>query len=99
MNINTKALIETLKEAGRWILLFVVSWIITETLAQIDLVPESQSVQVWVFTYVIPVRLLVHFGLTALARLVDKYLHEREVTKPVPQQNEGWLGTKGLTGF
>jgi len=99
MNIDLNALKETLKEAGRWILLFIISWIITSTLTQIDVVPESQEVRVWVFTYVIPVRLLVNLALTAAGKLVDKYLHEKETEKPKSEQNNGWLGVKGLTGF
>lgn len=76
MNIDKKAIIETAKEIARWAVLFIASWLITATLAQINLVPESQSVTIWVFTYLIPVRLLVNIALTFIGKMVDNYIHE-----------------------
>ena len=70
----SKPTLETLKEVGRWILSAIVAWILTETLKQIVLVPEFAEVKIWVFTYLIPVRALVQFGLTAAARALDKYV-------------------------
>jgi hypothetical protein len=67
---------EGVKEAGRWIALFVVSWIITETINQKDLIPEFANIKVWVFAYTIPARTAVVFGLTLLGRFIDKWLHE-----------------------
>lgn len=71
---------EALKEIARWAALygvsFVVSWFITSTLGQITNVPEVFPLNVWVFTYLIPVRQAFTFGLTLLGRYVDKYLHE-----------------------
>lgn len=86
----TKPQIEALKEIARWIVLFIVSWIIAETLKQVTQVPEWYTIKLWVFTYAIPVRTLFTFGLTLLGRYVDKYLHEKakltkdftEVAKP-----------------
>lgn len=69
--------IEALKEVGRWVALFVVSWIITATLDQIANVPEFSEVKLWVFTYTIPVRQLFTVGLTMAGRYADKYVHEQ----------------------
>lgn len=89
MNINKEALLETGKEVARWALLFVVSWILTATLAQINLVPESQSITIWVFTYLIPVRALVNLGLTFLLKMVDNYIHEVGVDKNIDTLKTG----------
>lgn len=71
---------EGLKEVARWIVLFlvssVISWFITETLKQITAVPEFFSFKVWVFTYSIPLRSLLSYALTFGGRWLDKYLHE-----------------------
>lgn len=76
----TKEQLEALKEVGRWVgiysVSFVISWFITETLAQITNVPEFITLNIWVFAYMIPVRQLITFGLTLLGRFIDKYLHE-----------------------
>lgn len=90
-----KAIKEGLLEVARWALLFVVGWIITSTLAQLDVVPETGTVRVWLFQYVIPIRFLINLGLTMLGRFVDKALHEFGKDRG----NTGYLGTKGLTGF
>jgi len=37
--------------------------------------------------------------LTTILVILDKYLHEAEVAKPVKEQNEGVGGVRGLTGF
>jgi len=67
---------EGVKESGRWLALFLVSWMITETLSQATAIPESVSIQAWVFAYTIPVRTAVVLGLTLLGRFIDKWLHE-----------------------
>jgi hypothetical protein len=67
---------EGVKETGRWLLLFLVSWIITETLNQANLIPESATLKVWVFSYVIPIRTAVVFALTLVGRFADKWIHE-----------------------
>ncbi len=83
------------KLVGRFALIFIVSWFIAETLKQQNVIPEHYDLKVWLLTYSIPVRQIFVFGLTGLGGFVDKLLHEwgKEVGK------EGWLGTKGLTGF
>ena len=79
---NTQtALLEAGKEVLRWVVFFAISWVITETLKQIDLVPEFATVKVWVFTYLLPVRSMVQFGLTFLGRAADKFVHEWNATK------------------
>ena len=67
--------VETIKELGRWAILLVVAWIITETLKQIVSVPEYSTIKVWVFVYDIPVRLLLQLGLSSLGRLIDRLIH------------------------
>lgn len=90
-----KWLSESGKTVGRWAVLFVVSWFITETIKQAIVIPEYYSLKVWEFYYLIPMRQLFVLGLTGLGGFIDKFLHEwgKEVGK------EGWLGIKGLTGF
>ena len=67
---------EGVKEAGRWLALFLISWIITETLNQATSIPEFANIKVWVFDYTVPVRTAFVFGLTLLGRFLDKWLHE-----------------------
>ena len=79
---NTQTAIwEATKEIGRWVLFFAISWVITATLDQITQVPEFATVKVWVFTYMIPVRLLIQFLLTLAQRAVDKFIHEWNGTR------------------
>lgn len=79
---NTKtAIFEAVKEALRWVVSLVVGWVLTETLKQIDLVPEFATVKLWVFTYMIPVRFMVQTGLTLATRMIDKFIHEWNGTK------------------
>lgn len=85
-----KPLVETIKEAGRWILSAIAAWIITETLKQINLVPEVANVHVWVFTYGIPIRALLAFVLTLAGRGLDKYVFEINKLKDI---------TKGIIPF
>jgi hypothetical protein len=68
---------EALKEVSRWVVFFIISWIISETLKQINLVPEFAPIKLWVFTYSIPVRSLFTFVLTMVGRYADKYTHEK----------------------
>lgn len=84
-----------LLEVARWVGLFILSWFITETASQLTNIPEFYELHIWVFTYLIPVRLAFQFLLTLLGRLVDKALHVRGKLLG----KDGWLGVKGLTGF
>lgn len=68
--------LETMKELGRWAVLLVVSWFVTQTLLQVSSVPETYELKLWVFTYALPVRFLFQFGLASLGRLVDRLIHE-----------------------
>lgn len=70
------AIKEALKEVSRWLVLSIVSWLITETVAQLTKVPATVSVHVWVFTYAIPFRLTLQTILTVVGRGIDKALHE-----------------------
>lgn len=93
--------IEGLKEVARWVVLFlvssIISWFITETLKQITAVPEVFNLKVWVFTYAIPVRELFTFGLTFTGRYVDKYLHES--SKQTKEHVVGSATPKGILPF
>lgn len=92
--VDIKATIEAVKEVARWVLLMVVSWIVTETLKQVGLVPETHTLHVWVFSYSIPVRVVFQTGLTLLGKGVDKWLYERGKTLfPFIK------GATGLTGI
>lgn len=92
----SKPTIEAAKEIGRWILSAIVAWIITETLKQIVLVPESANIKIWVFTYAIPVRALFQFALTAAGRALDKYVFT--VNKEDPKRLESET-PKGVIPF
>lgn len=95
--IEYKPFVETALEVLRWVVLFVVSWILTETISQLGNVPESSTVTVWVFSYVIPVRLMINGVLAVALRIVDKLrfeLQKAQVTKGDPMP-----AYKGLTGF
>jgi hypothetical protein len=72
MNDATK---EGLKEIGRWVALLVGSWIVTELLAQANVVPEFLNLKVWEFVFAVPVRGIFLFGLAAAGRFIDKYQH------------------------
>lgn len=79
---NTKlALLEAVKEVARWLVAFIVSWLVTETLKQIVLVPEFVDFKVWVFTYSIPFRAGFQLALTFIGRAADKFVHEWNGTK------------------
>lgn len=72
---------EAVKEVARWVVLFVASWIITQVLSQITKVPETTNVNVWVFTFVVPVRLTIQTILTLAGRWIDKYLFIKDQNK------------------
>ena len=72
-----QAQLEGLKEVGRWLLLLVGSFVVTQLLSQAMAVPESYLLKVWVFVFDIPVRLVFVFVLTSLGRFVDKWQHEK----------------------
>jgi len=73
---------EALKEISRWVALYIVSWIITQMLSQINLVVDFWSFKVSVFTFTIPVRTSLNTILTLTGRYVDKYVfvsHKNEL--------------------
>ena len=71
---------KTLKEIARWLVLLIVSGIITQILAQITNVPEFLNFKVWVFTFSIPFRFGLTTFLTFVGRIVDKLIHDNEPT-------------------
>lgn len=76
---------EAIKEIARWVVLFIISWVITEILAQIALVPESYALKVWVFTFSIPLQTALATGLTFAGRYVDKFLFVKSQESPTPK--------------
>lgn len=72
-----KANTEALKEVARLVLLYAVSWVITETMRQINMIPESYTLKIWVLAYDLPVRVAINLALTTAGRYVDKYLFEK----------------------
>jgi len=84
---------EAIKEPLRWGLLYVVSWVITQLLEQVNVVPESFDIKVWEFIFSIPLRVSFIGGLTIALRFVDKLLHE------IGKKTEQLFLAKGLTRF
>jgi hypothetical protein len=72
-----KPQVEAVLEVLRFVVLFVISWIITETLKQINLVPSFLTVKIWVFSYLLPVRDMLTILLTMTGRFIDKMLFEK----------------------
>lgn len=91
-----KPLLETIKEVGRWGIAAVVSWVITETAKQLGLVPEVYNLKIWVFTYTLPIRAGVGFGLTIAGRAVDKYVFTVSKEDPDRKKSED---PKGVIPF
>lgn len=67
---------ETIKEGLRWVVLFIASWWIAETLKQMAEVPEFLYVHLWVFKYMVPIRDNLVLALTLLSKVIDKLIHE-----------------------
>ena len=88
----SKANIEAAKEVLRWVVLFVLSWIVTETLKQAVAIPEFYQLHVSVFVYMIPLRAGIVFALTMVGRYADKWLFEK--TKA-----DSSTDTKGILPF
>lgn len=78
---------ESIKSVLRLIVISVVSGIITQMLAQLNLVPESQYMKVFVFTFTIPLRSTLFLILTAAGKYVDKLLFEVNSNKRKPAGN------------
>ena len=74
--MNKDVVLEALKEVARWVVLFVLSWFVSETIKQATSVPEFFALKVWVFVYMIPVRASFMLGLTVLGRVVDRWVHD-----------------------
>jgi len=93
----TKPNLEAVKEVARWLVLFIISWVITETLKQTATIPEWATIKVWVFVYAVPVRSLITFGLTFAGRYADKYIYEK--SKQIALLAENVTKVKGLLPF
>lgn len=79
--MNKDVVFESLKEVLRWVVLFVVSWFVTETLKQVVAIPEYTDIRVWVFVYSIPVRMMFQFLLTGAGRWIDRAIHDAKWTR------------------
>lgn len=66
---------EATKEVARWLVFFVISWVVSEVLRQAAVIPVSYDLYVWKFVFSIPIRSGVVFLLTMVGRYADKYLH------------------------
>lgn len=77
----SKPNIEAIKEVLRWLVFFVSSWFISETLKQVNLIPEYYQLKIYIFKYSIPIRSIFVFFLTMIGRYADKYLHETKKEK------------------
>ena len=85
--------LEGLKELGRVVLLFVISYLLSG-------VALNQVVDMAFGTTLDETtKLQIAVALTGLLKALDKYLHEYAKAEPKADRNEGLLGTKGLTGF
>jgi len=69
---------EALKEVSRLFIFLAISWFIAETMVQLDTVPASYQVKVYVFTYTIPLRMAITSVLTMVGRYIDKWIHENK---------------------
>lgn len=76
---------EALKEVARWIVLFAGSWIITQIINQIVLIPEFWNIKIWEFVFPIPLQSTILGFLTMLGRFLDKLKFEmtKELSKVV----------------
>jgi len=93
----SKNKLEAVKEIARWIILFILSWIVTQVLAQINVLPELLNIKIWLFSFIIPLQNLVTFLLTLVGRYLDKlvYLNSKDLTSAfdleVSQKAKGLL--------
>jgi len=82
---------EAIKEIARWVVFFIISWIITQLLAQINVVPDSLNIKIWEFFFPIPIRQLITSILTVIGRYADKYIYTKTKNSEVE--------TKGILPF
>jgi hypothetical protein len=94
-----KPTIEAFKEIARWAIFLLLGWVIAETLKQINLVTETYAMKVWIFTYTIPVRMIVQTLLTLAGRAIDKYIFTKN--KEIIEARSSILNAvpKGLLWF
>lgn len=78
-----KSVLDVAKEIGRWAVFLVISAFVTQTLAQINLVPEIAEIKVFMLTYTIPIRSMLFWSLTVGQRLVDRYMYNADITSPI----------------
>ncbi len=87
-----KPIFEGIKEVGRWGLLLAISWLVVQLLGQVNSIPETLNIKVWVFSLPIPVREVFVFTLTFVGRFADKWRFENTKVQPKVE-------TKGILPF
>lgn len=88
-NNKTTPALKATKEVGRLIFITIVSYLLTEGVIAllVDTITGTRldpMVKIQIVTFA-----------TFLIKAIDKWLHE----KGKEEGKDGWLGTKGLTGF
>lgn len=66
---------EAIKEIGRWLFFFVLSWIVTQTLQQANVIPEFYTLHISVLAYTVPLRAGIMWAFTIIGRYADKYVY------------------------
>ncbi|MFZ2882443.1 MAG: hypothetical protein WA019_05190 [Candidatus Moraniibacteriota bacterium] len=72
-----KPVIEAAKEVGRYVILFLLSGLLVQLVEQLGKVPESTTINIWVFAVNIPIRLAFQLLFTAIGRFIDKAMYEK----------------------
>lgn len=93
----SKPQIEAFKEIARWLVLAAFSWIITQIVAQIVVIPEFWNIKIWQFIFPVPLQSTILGGLTLLGRFLDKL--KFEMTKELSQKIGDKEIRKGILPF
>lgn len=64
--------LEGYKDLARIVFFFIVAWIATQILGQLEVIPVSYDVNIWEFVFQIPIRATVSTVLTALLTYIDR---------------------------
>jgi len=64
--------LEGYKDLARIVFFFIVAWIATQILGQLDVIPVSFDVKIWELIFPIPIRSSVSAILTALLTYIDR---------------------------
>lgn len=64
---------ESIKTATRFVAIFIVGWVLSETLKQVSVFPEFATVNLWDLKYMIPVRYPISVLLSGAIAFLDRY--------------------------